>query len=161
MRFPRSTRFLLAGLPLASAMTGCRDDDLMNHRRFVLTSIDGAALPALEHQTVSGRYLAVADTIVFTSATRGFHTRVVRVEPTNTQPVEITRSTTEFTYEFQTTGFDVPPPAGSIALSYVCPNDIVGDCLPGPHLGGILHETSLSLRVLHQSPERERLYIRR
>lgn len=142
-------------------LAGCRDDDLMNHRRFVLASIDGVPLPAVEYETVSGRYVAVADTIVFVSSTRGFHTRVVRVEPTIAQPVETVRSTTEFTYEFTATTPASSVPTGSILLTYVCGNDVLQDCLPGPHLSGVLHETSLSIHLLHQSPERERQYVRR
>lgn len=141
---------------LLVAAIGCSDDDLMNHRRFILASIDGDALPAVEHENVSGRYVALADTIVFTSATRGFHTKVVRVEPSTAQPPETTRSTTEFTYESAGIG-----PEGSISISYVCRDDVLADCLAGPHLSGTLGETTLTLRELHLSPDRERQYVRR
>ena len=133
----------------------------MNHRRFVLASIDGVPLPAVEHETVSGRYVALADTIVFVSSTRGFHTRVVRVEPTIAQPVETVRSTTEFTYELTESTPASSPPVGSISLTYVCGIGTLADCLQGPHLSGVLHEATLNMHVLHQSPERERRYVRR
>lgn len=141
---------------LLAAAAGCSDDDLMNHRRFILASIDGDPLPAVEHENVSGRYVALADTIVFTSATRGFHTKVVRVEPSTAQPPETTRLTTEFTYE--SPGFG---PEESISISYVCRDDVLADCLAGPHLTGTLGETTLTLRELHLSPDRERQYVRR
>lgn len=144
----------LAVLLLAAA--GCSDDDLMNHRRFILASIDGDPLPAVEHENVSGRYMALADTIVFTSTTRGFHTKVVRVEPSTAQPPETTRSTTEFTWESSPSGAD-----GNISISYVCRDDVLADCLAGPHLSGTLGETTLTLRELHLSPDRERQYVRR
>jgi hypothetical protein len=153
----RLCRIALASL----AVAGCRDDGLMNQRRFVLESIDGIALPAVEHETVSGRYVVLADTIVFVSSTRGFHTRVVRVEPTIAQPVETVRTTTEFTYELTGSAPASSPPAGSVSLTYVCGIGALDDCLQGPHLSGVLHETTLTMHVLHQSPERERRYVRR
>lgn len=149
-------RTMGVALCLLGMATGCSDDDLMNHRRFILASIDGDPLPAVEHQTVSGRYVALADTIVFTSATRGFHTRVVRVEPTTAQPPETVRSTTEFTWEPSSANAEA-----NIAITYVCPDDVLADCLAGPHLSGTLGETTLTLRDLNLSPERERHYVRR
>ncbi len=141
---------------LLAVAAGCSDDDLMNHRRFILASIDGDPLPAVEHENVSGRYMALADTIVFTSPTRGFHTKVVRVEPSTAQPPETTRSTTEFTYESSSSGA-----GANISISYVCRDDVLADCLAGPHLSGTLGETTLTLRELHLSPDRERQYVRR
>ena len=141
---------------LLAVAAGCSDDDLMNQRRFILASIDGDPLPAVEHENVSGRYVALADTIVFTSVTRGFHTRVVRVEPSSAQPPETTRSTTEFTYESSSPGAE-----GNISIFYVCPDGVLADCLAGPHLSGTLGEATLTLRELHLSPDRERQYVRR
>jgi len=146
--------FLLAG-------AGCRDKDLMNHRRFVLTNIDGNALPALEHETVTGRYVALADTIVFTSATRGFQSRVYRVEPKIEQPAETIRTSTEFTYELGEYIEDSSVPSNTILVTYVCGDDALADCLAGPHLSGTMIGNALTLHILHLSPERERRYVER
>lgn len=133
----------------------------MNHRRFILTSIDGNALPALEHETVSGRYLALADTIVFTSRTRGVHTHVYRVEPFTSQPPETIRVSTAFTYEIDRYVEDSSLPAGTILVTYVCGDDALADCLAGPHLSGLVADNVMKLHVLHLSPERERQYVER
>lgn len=140
---------------------GCQDGDLMNHRRFILTSIDGIALPALEHETVSGRYVALADTVVFTSRTRGVHARVYRVEPFTSQPPETIRVSTPFTYEINRYTEDSSLPAGTILMTYVCGDDALADCLAGPHLSGLVADNVLKLHVLHLSPERERRYVER
>lgn len=143
------------------AATGCRDEDLMNHRRFILSSIDGIALPALEHETVSGRYVALADTIVFTSATRGVHTRVYRVEPTSAQPIETFRQSSVFTYEVNRYTEDSSLPACTIVLNYACEGGPLADCLAGPHVSGLLADGTMTLHILYQSPERERRYVER
>lgn len=143
------------------AATGCRDEDLMNHRRFILTNIDGIALPALEHETVTGRYVALADTIVFTSGTRGIHTRVYRVEPKIAQPVETIRLSSAFTYEVSPYTEDSSLPAGTITVTYICMGGPAGDCLAGPHVSGLLTDHIMKLHILHRSPERERRYAER
>lgn len=143
------------------AVGGCRDKDLMNHRRFILSNIDGVALPALEHETVSGRYIALADTIVFTSATRGVHTRVYRVEPTTAQPVETIRLSSTFTYEVNRYTQDSSLPAGTIVLNYACEGGPLADCLAGPHASGLLADGTMTLHILYQSPQRERRYVER
>lgn len=162
MRLNRETLFrLITPALLLVAAAGCRDEDLMNHRRFVLTTIDGAALPALEHETVTGRYYALADTIVFTSATRGFHTHVTRVEPTIAQPIETVRASTEFTYEVNRYTEDSSLPANTILITYVCGDGALADCLAGPHLSGTIVGNDLELHILHLSPERDRRYVER
>lgn len=155
--FVRFAPVLMAALFLA----GCRDGDLMNHRRFILTSIDGIALPALEHETVSGRYVALADTIVFTSRTRGVHTRMYRVEPKTSQPPETIRVSTPFTYEISEYVEDSSLPAGTIVMTYVCGDGPLADCLAGPHLSGLVSDNVMTLHVLHLSPEHERRYVER
>lgn len=145
----------------AVVTAGCRDGDLMNHRRFILANIDGIALPALEHESVSGRYVALADTIVFTSHTRGVHTRVYRVEPNTSQPAETIRTSAVFTYEVNPYVEDSSLPAGAIVMSYVCGDGPLDDCLAGPHLSGFLTDNMMKLHILHLSPEHERRYVER
>lgn len=158
------TRRALHTIALLSSVivtAGCRDSDLMNHRRFILASIDGTALPAIEHETVSGRYIALADTIVITSRTRGLHTRVTRIEPTTSQPPETIRVSTVFTYEINESLDDSSAPAGTIVMTYVCGDNPLADCLAGPHLSGVLADNVMKLHNLHLSPERERRYVER
>jgi hypothetical protein len=133
----------------------------MNAQRWVLASIDDDPVPAVLRETVSGRYTVLADTIVFANGGQGYHSRALRVEPFGAQPPETTRSTTAFTYEMPGASLASSAPAGLVVITYKCPDDVLADCIPGPHLTGLRNASALTLRSTFESPEKELRYVRR
>lgn len=149
---PMATTAVLAFL----ALSGC-GDHYLSGSRYVLGSISGDPLPAVSFEGDFARYLMLSDTIVLTSATRGYQASRIRVEPTEGSQ-EVYSTSTNFTYEL-TSPLEPGLLSADIAITFDCPPN--AGCIEGPHLTGRVEGSRLSLRVRYRSPERLHVYNRR
>jgi hypothetical protein len=109
---------------LSVAVGGCSDNTL-DGERFILISLDGYALPAVEFDNGDQRFVVEAETLVFSPAGRGHRSRRVRVEDSGRITSTTLTGSIDFTYELE--GVDV-------TVTFDCPFN--ADCVAGPHLVG-------------------------
>ena len=126
---------------LALSLSGCSED--LNGERFVLESLGGHLLPAVEFDTGEERFVVEAETLAFTSSHRGRRSRRVRVDDAGGVISTTLSATDGFAYELD--GVDV-------SVTFDCPPD--ANCVAGPHLLG--QRIRGKLRV-YQRWTRERL----
>ena len=108
---------------LGLGLSGCSED--LNGERFVLESLGGHLLPAVEFDTGEERFVVEAETLVFTSSHRGRRSRRVRVDEAGGVASTTLNGTQAFTYELG--GVDV-------SVTFDCPPN--ASCAEGPHLLG-------------------------
>ncbi len=108
---------------LGLGLSGCAED--LNGERFVLESLGGHLLPAVEFDTGEERFVVEAETLVFTSSHRGRRSRRVRVDDAGGVISTTLNGTQAFSYELD--GVDV-------SVTFDCPPN--ADCAEGPHLVG-------------------------
>jgi hypothetical protein len=109
---------------LSTVFGGCAGNSLAGER-FILLSLDGYALPAVEFDNGDQRFVVEADTLVFSPNGRGRRGRRVRVEDAGGITSTTLTGSTDFTYELE--GVDV-------TVTFDCP--INASCVAGPHLVG-------------------------
>jgi hypothetical protein len=109
---------------LSTALGGCEDNSLAGER-FVLLSLDGYALPAVEFDNGDQRFVVEAETLLFSPNGRGHRSRRVRVEEAGGVTSTTLTGSTDFTYELE--GVDV-------SVTFTCPTN--ASCVAGPHLVG-------------------------
>jgi hypothetical protein len=121
---------------LLSTVVACQESAMDLPSRFVLTTLNGDALPAVESEVDGSRYVIVADTMLFSAGGQGLRVRHVLVTLPG-QPEKSERQSTVFSYRV-TRNF--------IEISYLCPpNAATVDCAPGPHMRGGASPTELTL----------------
>jgi hypothetical protein len=121
---------------LISTVVACQDSTMDLPSRFVLTTLNGDALPAVESDDDATRYVIVADTLVFTAGRQGVRVRHALVTQPG-QPEEAVRQSTVFFY--RVTG-------NFIQITYLCPlNASTVNCAPGPHMRGGVSPLELTL----------------
>ncbi len=108
---------------LGLGLSGCSED--LHGERFVLESLGGHLLPAVEFDTGEERFVVEAETLVFTSSHRGHRSRRVRVDDSGGVISTSLNGTQAFTYELD--GVDV-------SVTFDCPPN--ASCVEGPHLLG-------------------------
>lgn len=125
-------------------LTACFDDS-MNGERFVLASIEGHVLPAVEADNGEDRWVVEAETLFFSTSGQGRRTRRSRREEAGRVRSTTVKGSIDFTYELN--GVD-------LSITHICP--INANCVAGPHLIG---QRIMGMLRVHQGMGAKRLLL--